>query len=75
MARPEHITLGSNGLPVKIAVVEPTGAETQIFARAGDEVIDALLKNRVHVLPGETVFFQVDPRKAHIFDRETTARL
>ena len=74
--RPEHITLGrEGGLAVKVAVVEPTGAETQIFARVGDEIIDALLKNREHIIPGETIHFAIDPVNAHVFDRETTLRL
>ncbi len=73
--RPEHITLGDSGLPVRVAVVEPTGAETQIFARAGEDTIDALLRDRVAVRAGETVHFVIDPARAHVFDRETTKRI
>ncbi len=73
--RPEHITLGSEGLPVRIAVVEPTGAETQLFARAGEDTIDALLRDRVSVRAGDAVNFVIDPAKAHIFDQQTTKRI
>ena len=37
--RPEHLTLsgGSNGVPAKVEVVEPTGADTLVFSKiAGD---------------------------------------
>ncbi|MDX3924311.1 MAG: sn-glycerol-3-phosphate ABC transporter ATP-binding protein UgpC [Shinella sp.] len=73
--RPEHIQIGAEGLPVKVSVVEPTGAETQIFAKAGGDTIDALLKDRVEVSPGEEIRFRIDPRRAHIFDEKTNARL
>ena len=73
--RPEHITLGPEGLPVRIAVVEPTGAETQLFARAGEDLIDALLRDRVSVHAGDTVNFVIDPAKAHVFDQQTTKRI
>ncbi len=59
--RPEHIGLGAEGLAVKVAVVEPTGAETQLFARAGEDTIDALLRDRVGVRAGEAVNFVIDP--------------
>ena len=73
--RPEHIGLGAEGLAVKVAVVEPTGAETQLFARAGEDTIDALLRDRVGVRAGEAVNFVIDPQKAHVFDQQTTKRL
>jgi len=71
----EHIGLGAEGLAVKVAVVEPTGAETQLFARAGEDTIDALLRDRVGVRAGEAVNFVIDPQKAHVFDQQTTKRL
>src|SRR5258708_19139678 len=35
--RPEHLALaaGSDGLPATVVVVEPTGADTQVFAKFG----------------------------------------
>jgi multiple sugar transport system ATP-binding protein len=73
--RPEHIDLGEGGLPVRVAVLEPTGAETQIFAKAGNDLIDAVIKERLTLRPGDEVPFLIDPANAHIFDGETSQRL
>jgi multiple sugar transport system ATP-binding protein len=73
--RPEHIDIGEGGVPARVAVLEPTGSETQIFARVGEDALDAVVKDRIEVRPGEEVLFRIDPRRAHIFDRETTTRL
>ncbi len=35
--RPEHIAIGAGGLPAAVSVLEPTGSETQIFARLGED--------------------------------------
>jgi multiple sugar transport system ATP-binding protein len=73
--RPEHITIGEGGLPVRVSVLEPTGAETQIFAKADDDLIDAVIKERLSLRPGDEVPFLIDPANAHIFDRRTSQRL
>ncbi|MBB3999510.1 ABC transporter ATP-binding protein [Aureimonas pseudogalii] len=73
--RPEHIDIGPGGVPARVSVLEPTGSETQVFARIGDDSIDAVVKDRISVRPGEEVSFRIDPRRAHLFDRETTKRL
>ena len=33
--RPEHIDIGEGGVPARVSVLEPTGSETQVFARIG----------------------------------------
>jgi len=73
--RPEHIAVGPGGIPVEVAVIEPTGSETQIFGRLGSAPIDALVKDRLALNPGETVPFLIDPRRAHVFDQATGLRL
>ncbi|MBY5868373.1 ABC transporter ATP-binding protein [Rhizobium leguminosarum] len=73
--RPEHITIGEEGVPVEVSVFEPTGSETLIFGRTGGVPIDALIRERIEVDPGRTIYFHIDPRRAHIFDRETGQRL
>ncbi|GLR85226.1 ABC transporter ATP-binding protein [Bradyrhizobium iriomotense] len=73
--RPEHITIGEGGLPVRVSVLEPTGAETQIFAKADDDLIDAVVKERLSLKPGDEVPFLIDPANAHIFDRKTSQRM
>ena len=73
--RPEHITIGEGGLRVRVSVLEPTGAETQIFAKADDDLIDAVIKERLSLRPGDEVPFLIDPANAHIFDRRTSQRM
>ncbi|KAB0677714.1 ABC transporter ATP-binding protein [Aureimonas leprariae] len=73
--RPEHIDIGDGGVPVRVSVLEPTGSETQVFAKLGDDTIDAVVKDRLAVRPGEEVLFRIDPRRAHIFDGKSAARL
>ncbi|EAU40256.1 ABC transporter related protein [Fulvimarina pelagi HTCC2506] len=75
--RPEHIDIGASntGVLVKVVVVEPTGSETQVFARAGKDLIDAIVKERVRAKPGEEIGFQIDPANVHLFDTETQQRI
>ena len=73
--RPEHIGVSDTGIPVSVVVVEPTGSETQIFAKAGGDVIDAIVKDRVHAAPGQQIHFVIDPAHVHLFDATTEARI
>ncbi|CCV15296.1 sn-glycerol-3-phosphate ABC transporter ATP-binding protein UgpC [Mesorhizobium sp. STM 4661] len=73
--RPEHIDIAPDGLPATVSVLEPTGSETQIFAKFGEDPIDAIVKDRLTVRPGEEVRLKIDSRRVHIFDRQSGARL
>jgi len=73
--RPEHIDIGEGGLPARVSVLEPTGSETQVFAKLGEDSIDAVVKDRLDVKPGEEIALRIDPRRAHIFDGATGARI
>ena len=56
---------------MEIVAVEPTGSETQIFARSGSDLIDALVKERISARPGSKLGFLIDPEDVHLFDRST----
>ncbi len=74
--RPEHIDLaGEDGLPLEVTVVEPTGAETQVFGKVDGEPLVCVFRDRVNVRPGMTL--QVAPRTAcaHLFDPASGRRL
>ena len=73
--RPEHISIGKEGTPVQVSVVEPTGSETLVFGRLGSTPIDALIRERIDIEPGVTLNFHIDPKRAHIFDAGTGQRL
>ena len=74
--RPEHLTLaGSGGLPAEISVLEPTGLETQVFAKVGAQKIVAVFRQRMTARPGEMLPMTPEVASAHLFDAQTGARL
>jgi len=73
--RPEHIRIGEGGVSMSVVVVEPTGSETQIFAKAGGELMDALVKERIMARPGSDISFVIDPENVHLFDRKSEQRI
>jgi multiple sugar transport system ATP-binding protein len=73
--RPEHIHIAPDGVPVEVIVVEPTGSETQVNVRNGDQEVICLFRERVTAKPGETIRISPDPSLVHIFDNETGKRL
>ncbi|MDO5644010.1 MAG: TOBE domain-containing protein, partial [Paracoccus sp. (in: a-proteobacteria)] len=73
--RPEHIGIGPVGIPVNVVVTEPTGSETQVFARVGSDLIDAVVKDRIRAEPGQQVGFVIDPAHVHLFDRQSEKRI
>ena len=73
--RPEHLELAEEGVPARVSVVEPTGAETLVFLRFGKAEIIAAFRDRHHFEPGQTVTLRPRPDKAHIFDGASGERL
>jgi len=72
--RPEHFTIADDGADAEIIVVEPTGSETQVFARLGGEEIVAVFRERHRFNPGDRIRLKPDPRLVHLFDQETGKR-
>jgi multiple sugar transport system ATP-binding protein len=73
--RPEHFTIADDGAEAEIVVVEPTGSETQVFAKLGGEEIVAVFRERHQFNPGEKVRLKPDPTLVHLFDEATGKRL
>jgi multiple sugar transport system ATP-binding protein len=71
--RPENLTLGSGGegLGAAVVVVEPTGADTQVFAKVGDIELTAVFRERHDFRPGEAIRLVPDPERTHLFDAES----
>ena len=71
--RPEHLTLasGSAGLGATVVVVEPTGADTQVFAKIGDTDVTAVFRERHDFRSGETIRLVPDHERTHLFDAES----
>ena len=73
--RPEHFTLADDGAEAEVVVVEPTGSETQVFAKIGGEDVVAVFRERHRFEPGDRVRLKPDPALVHLFDEATGKRL
>jgi len=73
--RPEHFALGGEAIKVEVSVVEPTGSETQVFAKFGSQKIVGVFRERIQTRPGETLVLSPNLDAVHLFDPETGARL
>src|SRR3954454_11331682 len=73
--RPEHFTIADDGVEAEIIVVEPTGSETQVFAKLGGEQVVAVFRERHQFNPGDKVRLKPDPSLVHLFDETTGKRL
>jgi multiple sugar transport system ATP-binding protein len=73
--RPEHLSVRDDGAEVEVVVVEPTGAEVQIFARLDGQQITAVLRERLMLKPGSTVHLAPDRDFVHLFDAQSGKRL
>jgi multiple sugar transport system ATP-binding protein len=74
--RPEHFILDeSNGLPAEVLVVEPTGSETQVFAKLGGADMVGVFRERVDARPGQQIRVTPNPKLVHLFAQKTGARL
>jgi len=54
---------------------EPTGSETQVFAKLGGEQVVAVFRERHQFNPGDKIRLKPDPSLVHLFDEETGKRL
>ena len=73
--RPEHFTIADDGAEAEIVVVEPTGSETQVFAKLGGQEVVAVFRERHKFEPGDKIRLKPDPTLVHLFDEATGKRL
>jgi multiple sugar transport system ATP-binding protein len=76
--RPEHLRFSADrrdGIAAEVVVVEPTGAETQIIARAGGQEISAVFNERHNFRPGQRLALLPQLDKVHLFNSVTGRRL
>jgi multiple sugar transport system ATP-binding protein len=67
--RPEHLALGSgDGITSTVAVVEPTGANTEVYSRFCDTEINAIFRERHDFSPGQVIRLVPDEAHTHLFD-------
>lgn len=74
--RPEHFVIDSeNGIPADVVVVEPTGSETQVYAKLAGQDIVGVFRERITVGPGDIIPLSPNPAMVHLFDSETGKRI
>jgi multiple sugar transport system ATP-binding protein len=74
--RPEHLALGGSDLKAEVTVIEPTGSETQVFARLGQQKLVGVFRERVAAKPGEALPIIIPNLDAvHLFDESSGRRL
>ena len=69
--RPEHLSLGEDGVPARVNVVEPTGADTFVFSEIGGHPICATFSERHTFRPGEMISLKPQLDVVHLFDSES----
>lgn len=73
--RPEHLTLGGAGIPAEVVVIEPTGADTQVFTKCASGQLSAVFRERHDFHPGSKIFLEPSPEAIHVFDAASGQRL
>ncbi|HQN12304.1 MAG TPA: sn-glycerol-3-phosphate ABC transporter ATP-binding protein UgpC [Quisquiliibacterium sp.] len=73
--RPEHLTLGGTGIGCEVVVVEPTGADTQVYAKSPAGDLNAIFRERHEFRPGDRVTLAPMPACIHVFDAVSGQRL
>ena len=68
--RPEHLAIsdGEPGVAATVQLVEPTGAETMLVAKIGNQTATIVLRDRIDVRSGQNITLSVDQTKVHLFD-------
>jgi multiple sugar transport system ATP-binding protein len=72
--RPEHLAIGSD-FKAEVSVVEPTGSETQVFAKVGGHPIVTVFRDRISAQPGQSLLLSPNLDAVHLFDAESGKRL
>jgi multiple sugar transport system ATP-binding protein len=67
--RPEHLHLDpTNGIDIEVVVLEPTGSETQVVAKLGEQTITGIFRERITAQPGTKLKVSPDLSVVHLFD-------
>ena len=73
--RPEHFNIGESCVEVRVIVVEPTGADTQVFCKLAGHNVSAISRERHTFRPGDTISLKPVEGKTYLFDPESGARI
>lgn len=73
--RPEHISVAASGIKGRVALIEPTGAETQVTVMLGTTPVIASIRERIEMHTDDEVAIRMDTSALHIFDAKTERRI
>jgi multiple sugar transport system ATP-binding protein len=73
--RPEHLEIAADGFEAEVVVIEPTGSETQLFARVGGQEIVAVFRERHAFAPGQRIRLRPQAACVHLFDSSSGQRI
>ena len=75
--RPSDIKVSASGqgIPAKVIVVEPTGAETELLLEVGETRVIVVMHGRTSVQPDEMVHLEIATGKSHVFNDVSGNRL
>ncbi len=71
--RPEHLAIGApgSGLKSTVTVVEPTGANTEVYSRFCDANIISIFRERHDFAAGDVLHLAPDANHTHLFDAQS----
>jgi len=74
--RPEHLGLATRGeVRLQVDIVEPTGDETNLYGKVGDELVCVRLHQRLAIGPGQVVALAWPLDRLHLFDTASGRRI
>lgn len=74
--RPEALGIDESGdIPFQIEVVEPTGAETMVSGRIGNQATRLVMRDRLDVKSGDSLTLKISAGNTHYFDTASGKRL
>ena len=73
--RPTDLRLAASGIPGRVVIVEPTGAETELLVEVGGQQMVVVIHGRTQAQPGDPVHLEFDVAKSHVFDAASGLRL
>jgi len=73
--RPEHFVISDAGVPADVVVVEPTGADTQVYCKLAGSDVTVVSRERHTFKHGDKIRLLPQPGKTYLFDSASGKRL
>ncbi|MBE0560011.1 MULTISPECIES: ABC transporter ATP-binding protein [Brucella] len=74
--RPEHLEVKRDGgIPAKVRLIEPTGAQSHVGFEVGSEKLMAVIDSEMSLAVGDVVELGISFERMHLFDPTTGVRI